>query len=82
MLRGAEEVLRANPQVVIFFESEQDWCRRAGCRQEDSFGFLEGLGFGLYAWNARRRTWQTDSQALLAAGMVWASRKRAQLPAV
>lgn len=80
MLRGAEEVLRANPRVVLLFESEPDWCRRSGCRQEDSFGFLESLGFGLYAWNPRRRAWQTDPRALLGAGMVWASRERTRLP--
>lgn len=80
MLRGAEEVLRANRRVVVFFESEADWCRRAGSRQEDAFKFLESLGFGLYAWNGRTRQWQSDLPMLLTAGMVWASRERAQLP--
>ena len=80
MLRGAQEVLRANPRIVVFFESEPDWCRRAGCRQEDAFGLLEELGFGLYAWNDRARGWQTDQRALLQAGMVWAARDRSRLP--
>ena len=80
MLRGSQEVLRANPRIVVFFESEQDWCRRAGCRQEDAFALLENLGFGLYGWNNRARTWESDAKALLSAGMVWAARDRSQLP--
>jgi FkbM family methyltransferase len=82
MLRGSEEVLRANPRIVVFFESEQDWCRRAGCRQQDAFALLENLGFGLYGWNNRARTWESDAKTLLSAGMVWAARDRAQLPAI
>ena len=80
MLRGSQEVLRAHPRIVVFFESEQDWCRRAGCRQEDAFALLENLGFGLYGWN--NRTWASDAKTLRNAGMVWAARDRAQLPAI
>jgi FkbM family methyltransferase len=82
MLQGAQEVLRSNPRIMVFFESEEDWCSRAGCRQDDSFHLLENLGFGLYAWNNRTHAWETDQRALLAAGMVWAARERAQLPAI
>jgi len=80
MLLGAQEVLRSNPGIVVFFESEPDWCRRAGCRQEDAFELLEKLGFGLFTWNARAREWQTERRALLQAGMVWATRERSRLP--
>lgn len=82
MLSGAQQVLRSNRDIVVFFESEPDWCRRAGCRQEDSFDLLESLGFGLYSWNNRSRAWESDRRALLEAGMVWASRDCGRLPAL
>jgi FkbM family methyltransferase len=82
MLRGTKDVLRTNPGIVVFFESEEDWCRRAGCRQEDAFTLLEDLSFVLYAWNQRTRAWETSREVLLSAGMVWAARDRAQLPSV
>jgi hypothetical protein len=48
-LQGAQEFLRANPEVCIIFESDPEWCRRAGYRQQDAFELLRRLGFGLYA---------------------------------
>jgi FkbM family methyltransferase len=80
--QGAREFLRANPETCIMFESDPEWCRRAGCRQADAFETLRQLGFGLYAWQNRTRKWLTSEGALLKAGMVWASRDADMLPII
>ena len=81
-LQGAQEFLRANPEVCIIFESDPEWCRRAGCRQQDAFELLRRLGFGLYAWQNRTRKWLANENALLATGMVWACRDADMLPII
>jgi FkbM family methyltransferase len=82
MLTGAREVLGSNPNAVVFFENESDWCRRAGCSQEDSLRLLEDLGFGVYVWNNRRKTWMSDRPSVLKNSMVWACRDRELLPLI
>jgi FkbM family methyltransferase len=74
VLLGAKETLSANQNVRVVFESEADWCERAGCRQQDAFDLLRTAGFHLYAWDRARKNWTIDERELLRAGMVWASR--------
>lgn len=80
MLLGACEFLARCEKIVIMVECEQDWCERAGCCQEDTFGVLRSLGFGLYAWKGRQRRWATDDRSLRDAGMVWACKDPNVLP--
>jgi FkbM family methyltransferase len=80
MFRGARDVLRSNPDMLILFECEADWCARAGCRQQDTFDLLTAHGFGLFAWDKQRKGWATDQGSLLRAGMVWASADEQKLP--
>ena len=80
--QGAREFLRANPEVCVMFESDPEWCRRAACKQTDVFEALRQLGFRLYAWQKRTRKWLASEDALLTAGMVWASRDPDRLPVI
>jgi FkbM family methyltransferase len=80
--QGAQEFLRGNPRLCIMFESDPEWCERAGCSQWDSFELLRRLGFGLYAWQNRSRKWLASEDALLTAGMVWAARDADTLPVI
>jgi FkbM family methyltransferase len=82
VFQGAEDFLRSSSDACIMFESEPDWCKRAGCRQQDSFELLRRLGFGLYAWRHRARRWASSEDALLEAGTVWACRDIARLPLI
>jgi hypothetical protein len=82
VFQGAQEFLRTSPEVCIMFESDPEWCRRAGCRQQDAFELLRRLGFGLYAWQHRTKKWLASEDALLNAGMVWASRDSDRLPII
>jgi hypothetical protein len=80
VFQGAQDFLRASPKVCMMFESEADWCQRAGCRQENSFELLRRLRFGLYAWHRGARKYLTTEKALLQSGTLWASRDIARLP--
>jgi FkbM family methyltransferase len=82
VLQGAQDLLRSSPEICIMFESELEWCRRAGCTQQDAFELLRRLGFGLYAWENRTRKWLVSENALLTAGMVWACRDVDKLPVI
>jgi len=82
VLQGGQNFLTANPHACIMFESDPEWCRRAGCRQQDSFDLLERLGFGLYAWDNRRHKWDAGEKALLASETVWACRDATRLPVI
>ena len=47
---GATRLLQSSPDLCIPFERDPGWCGRAHCSQQDAFGRLRGLGFGLYSW--------------------------------
>jgi FkbM family methyltransferase len=77
---GSRQLLASSPKVVVMFESEPEWCVRAGCRQQDSFDLLRSLDFQLYAWDSRNRKWTADESSLFSASTVWASRDLQALP--
>ena len=80
-LRGGQAVLEASDRLVIMFESDPQWCARAGCRREDSFELLRSLGFGIYAWASHSRGWRSEPRELLRRDMLWAARDERLLPA-
>jgi FkbM family methyltransferase len=74
LLKGARRLLSQSPNVIVMFESEEDWCQRSGCKPEDSFELLKGLGFSLYSWSKRRQGWVTEVRELSRSRTVWAAR--------
>jgi FkbM family methyltransferase len=80
MFMGARDFLMSNPNVVIMFECEADWCARAGCSPRDVFDLLRSFGFNLYSWDHQSRRWNNDSRFLARSGMFWAARSRSALP--
>jgi len=77
---GSSRLLASSPNAVVMFESDPEWCARAGCRQQDSFELLRKLDFQLYAWNRQNRQWTADESSLFRASTVWASRDLEALP--
>jgi FkbM family methyltransferase len=74
LLKGARRLLSQSPNVIVMFESEEDWCQRSGCKPEDSFELLKGLGFSLYSWSKRLQNWVADEQELSKSRTVWAAK--------
>lgn len=80
MLLGAEQTLRSNHDLTVFFESDAEWTTRAGVKQTDSFDILERCGYGLFAWDTRVNGWTSKEKKLLNSEMIWATRTTAALP--
>lgn len=79
-LRGGQAVLEASDRLVIMFESDPQWCARAGCRREDSFELLRSLEFDVFAWGGHSRGWRSGPRDLLRRDMLWAARDKKLLP--
>jgi FkbM family methyltransferase len=77
---GARQFLCSNPNIVVMFESDPYWSKRAGHRQQDVFELLSGLGFGLYAWCNRSKNWTSSERKLISSESIWACRKKQILP--
>ena len=81
-LRGARKTLERNTQLVMMIECTAPGCARAGHTQNHVFDFLRTLGYGIYAWSQRRRSWLTDEAVLQRAGNVWLARDAHLLPVI
>jgi FkbM family methyltransferase len=77
---GSQRLLKSSPNIAIMFESEPEWCERAGRSQQDTFRLLKTIGLGLYAWQPRNHHWAMDEKALLSATTVWACYDQSRLP--
>jgi hypothetical protein len=80
VLRGAKQFLTDNNEIVLMFECTRQVCLCAGHTQEDVFNFLRELGFGLYGWDAKQKTWNVDPAHLMSVGNIWACRDKTSLP--
>ncbi len=77
LLKGSTSLLSRSPNVIIMFESEEDWCERSGCKPEDAHNLLKGLGFGLYSWSKPQERWSADESELSKSRTVWAAKSPA-----
>jgi hypothetical protein len=80
VFRGAEKLLRSNPEILLLFECSAELCLRAGNKIDDVFNFLRSLDFKLFGWDKKHHKWQSNEEFLLAAGNIWACRDKKQLP--
>jgi FkbM family methyltransferase len=80
VLRGAENVLRSNPDIMILFECNAIGTARAGHTQRDIFSYLRDLGHNIYAWNPATKSWSSSEEVILSAGRLWACRREEILP--
>lgn len=80
LLRGAENLLWANPGVVLLFECNPIGCSWAGHKIEDVVDFLRTLGLGLFSWDKNRSEWGSSLECLYSAGNLWAAIDKERLP--
>jgi hypothetical protein len=79
VLRGAENVLRSNPEVLIFFECNAG-AERTGHTQQEVYDFLQRVGLRVFAHDQVKQEWSDDRNILLATGQLWACRHEGLLP--
>lgn len=80
LLQGARRLLISNPEVVLMLECQAHHCARMGHSQEDVYKFLEDLGFGIFTWQSRKKTWVTQKDLVKASLNIWACRDEKRLP--
>lgn len=74
VLKGAENLLRENPDIIILFECADHLAKRAGSSQNEVFNFLNKLGFELAYWNEKLKKWICDKTDPINSGQFLASR--------
>jgi FkbM family methyltransferase len=80
VLRGAQKLLRSNPDILLMFECAPALYLQAGYKVDDIFNFLRNLGFELFLWSRKKCKWESDQGLLSRGGSIWACRDKKQLP--
>jgi FkbM family methyltransferase len=80
VLRGATETLTANPGMVMVFEHTREGCARAGSTPQAIAQLLAQHGFHLFAWDRRKKHWESNHDYILSEGNAWAAASSAVLP--
>jgi FkbM family methyltransferase len=63
VLKGAENLIRNNPQIIILFECAEHLARRAGSSQEAVFSLLQSWGVQIIYWDEEEKTWTQNLKA-------------------
>lgn len=71
VLQGATEILKNNPEIIIFMECTALGTARASTSQEKVFDMLRGLGLNIFYWNSQQKKWSDEKMGLFNAGEVW-----------
>ena len=61
ILKGAEKVLKNNPDIVILMECTRLGTLRAKTTQENVFKLLKAFNLNIYYWNFTLNYWSDDS---------------------
>jgi len=70
VLKGAEKLLRDNPDIIILFECADHLAKRAGSSQKEVFTFLGNLGIDIVYWNEKDKNWSNDLSEGLNSGQL------------
>jgi FkbM family methyltransferase len=81
VLKGAKNVIKTNPQIIIMMECTALGTKRANTTQEEVFEFLKDNGLKVFYRNTIAQQWSYDEIGALNSpdGMVWACRDIEQL---
>ena len=61
VLKGAENLLKNNPDIIILFECADHLAKRAGSNQREVFNLLGTLGFEIAQWDEKEKKWICDN---------------------
>jgi FkbM family methyltransferase len=79
ILKGAEEILKNSPDIVIFMECTPFGTARANTSQAEVFKILEDNNLNIFFWNHDLNEWSDDRVGALSAGEVWVCKNIKQL---
>jgi len=74
VLKGAENLLKNNPQIIILFECAEHLASRAGAQQTAVFSFLNKLGFEIVYWNEKEKKWSNNQAEAMKSGQLLGGR--------
>lgn len=60
VLKGSENLLKNNPEIIILFECAGHLSKRVGSSQNAVFAYLHNLGFEIIYWNEKEKNWNRD----------------------
>ena len=60
VLKGGENLLKNNPEIIILFECAEHLAHRAGATQNAVFDFLNNLGFEIVYWDSNEEKWSNN----------------------
>jgi len=79
ILKGAEQMLKNSPEIVMLMECTALGTARAKTTQKEVFQMLKEINLSIFYWNKNTKSWCDDEEGILNAGDVWACKNREQL---
>ena len=79
LLKGAENLLKNNPEIIILFECADHLAKRAGAKQTDVFDFLNNLGIDIAYWDENEKKWSNNQEEAMIAGQLVGGRNIIQI---
>jgi FkbM family methyltransferase len=78
ILKGAKQILRNSPELVILLECTELGTLRSKTTQKDVFKILRGYDLNIFYWNTILNDF-SDDDGIYTAGDVWACKNKKQL---
>ena len=78
ILKGAEQILKNSPEIVILMECTASGSARAKTTQKEVFQILKKIDLNIFYWNRDTKAW-CDDEGILNAGDVWVCKNINQL---
>jgi len=74
IFKGAENLLKNNPEIIILFECADHLAKRALANQADVFDFLNNLGIDIVYWNEKDKKWSNNQEEAMKSGQLLGGR--------
>jgi FkbM family methyltransferase len=74
VLKGAEKLLKNNPEIIILFECAEHLAKRVGSTQKAVFTLLNNLDIEIVYWDEKEKKWSTDLIKAMKSGQLLGGR--------
>jgi FkbM family methyltransferase len=79
ILKGATNILKNSPNIVILMECTPTGTARANTNQDEVFKIIKNAGLNIFYWNKIKNNWCDDEDGILSAGDIWVCKSLSQL---